>query len=192
MTGKIASMLGATCVGILIGAAALLWSPMAEAQGMFSQAPQVQPARPAKIARSLPGSRNGFLTKAKTVVPGAGPRGVDMNTALAVVVKAPVDFKCGFKGRGNQAFVIYHLVSGQWKPMQSCNNGAGPERLGSLIADERDPRRLITGWYELGKGWQQCDFRGWKSDGSAPYLSCGSADGWSFTFTCIKGQCANP
>ncbi len=131
-------------------------------------------------------------TNTKTIVPGAGPRGVDMNTALAVVVKAPVDFKCVFKGRGNQAFVVYHLVSDQWKPMQSCNNGAGPERLGSLIADERDPRRLITGWYELGKGWQQCDIRGWKSDGSAPYLSCRSADGWSFTFTCTKGQCASP
>ena len=67
MTGKITrtSMLGASCVGILIGAAALLWSPMAEAQGTFSPAPQAQPSQPAKIDRSLPGSRNGVLTKAK-------------------------------------------------------------------------------------------------------------------------------
>ena len=67
MTGKITrkSMLGASCVWILIGAAVLLWSPMAEAQGTFSQAPQAQPTKPAKIDRSLPGSKKGVLTKAK-------------------------------------------------------------------------------------------------------------------------------
>ncbi len=64
MTGKIASMLGASCVGILLGAA-LLWAPMAEAQGTFSTAPQVQSSQPAKIDRSLPGSRKGLLMKAQ-------------------------------------------------------------------------------------------------------------------------------
>ncbi len=64
MTGKIASMLGASCVGILLGAA-LLWAPMAEAQGTFSTAPQVQPRQPAKIDRLLPGSRKGLLMKAQ-------------------------------------------------------------------------------------------------------------------------------
>jgi len=56
-------------------------------------------------------------TKAKTIVPGAGPRGVDMNTDIAVVVNPPVDFKCSFQGGGKKAFVIYRLVSDQWKPM---------------------------------------------------------------------------
>ena len=67
MTGKITrkSMLGASCVWILIGTAVLLWSPMAEAQGTFSQAPQVRPTQPAKIDRSLPGSKRGTLTRAK-------------------------------------------------------------------------------------------------------------------------------
>ena len=64
MTGKIASMLGASCVGILLGAA-LLWAPMAEAQGTFSTAPQVQPRQLAKIDRLLPGSRKGLLMKAQ-------------------------------------------------------------------------------------------------------------------------------
>src|SRR3989442_14394331 len=67
MTEKITrkSMLGASCVWVLIGAAVLLWSPMAEAQGTFSQAPQVRPTQPAKIDRSLPGSKRGTLTRAK-------------------------------------------------------------------------------------------------------------------------------
>src|SRR2546427_795974 len=67
MTGKFTrkSMLGASCVWILIGTAVLLWSPMAEAQGTFSQTPQVRPTQPAKIDRSLPGSKRGTLTRAK-------------------------------------------------------------------------------------------------------------------------------
>nr|MBI3612921.1 hypothetical protein [Nitrospirota bacterium] len=130
--------------------------------------------------------------QAGTIVSGAGPRGVDMNTALAVVVKAPVAFKCTFKGRGDQAFVAYHFVSNQWKPMRSCNNGAGPEIAGSLIADEPDSRRLITGWYNRGAGWKQCDIRGWKGDEKAPYLTCSMPDGSSSTFACIKGQCTKP
>ncbi len=59
------SLVGTTCVGLLLGAAVLMWSPTAEAQGTFSPAPQVQPAQPAKIDRSLPGSRTGILTRAK-------------------------------------------------------------------------------------------------------------------------------
>ena len=67
MTGKsIRRSLGwASGISVLIGAAVLLWSPMAEAQGTFSQAPQVRPTQPAKIDRSLPGSRRGILTKAQ-------------------------------------------------------------------------------------------------------------------------------
>jgi hypothetical protein len=65
MTGKCASMLGAACVGILLGAAALLWAPMAGAQGTFSISPPAQPSQPAKIDRSLIGSRKGILTRAQ-------------------------------------------------------------------------------------------------------------------------------
>jgi len=131
-------------------------------------------------------------TKAKTIVPGAGPRGVDMNTDIAVVVNPPVDFKCSFQGKGKKAFVIYRLVSDQWKPMMSCNNGSASDVLGHLVAEDPDPRRLITGWYEMGKGWQQCDIRGWKSDANAEYLSCRTSDGRSSTFACAKGRCASP
>src|SRR5438093_9704492 len=88
-------------------------------------------------------------TKAKTIVPGAGPRGVDMNTDIAVVVNPPVDFKCSFQGGGKKAFVIYRLVSDQWKPMMSCNNGSASDVLGRLVAEDPAPRRLITGWYEI-------------------------------------------
>jgi len=131
-------------------------------------------------------------TNTKTIVPGAGPKGVDMNTDLAVVVNPPVDFKCSFQGGGKRAFVMYRLVSNQWKPMMSCNNATGSDIVGRLVAEDPDPQRLITGWYELGKGWQQCDIRGWKSDGNAPYLSCRTSDGWSSTFACTKGRCASP
>jgi hypothetical protein len=58
-------MLGTSCIGLLLGAAVLMWSPLAEAQGTFSPVPQVPPTQTAKIDRSLPGSRNGVLTKAK-------------------------------------------------------------------------------------------------------------------------------
>ena len=61
MTGKIASMLGASCVGILLGAAALLWTPVAWGEGASSDL-QVEPR---SMDRSLEGIRNGVLTKAK-------------------------------------------------------------------------------------------------------------------------------
>jgi hypothetical protein len=67
MAGKsIRRSLGwASGISVLIGAAVLLWSPMAEAQGTFSPAPRVQATQPAKIDRSSPGSKKGILTKAK-------------------------------------------------------------------------------------------------------------------------------
>jgi len=64
MTGKIASMLGASCVGILIGAAALMWSPMAQAQSTFSTVPQAQHEQPVRIDRSLPGMKKGIISEA--------------------------------------------------------------------------------------------------------------------------------
>ena len=67
MAGKsIRRSLGwASGISVLIGAAVLLWSPMAEAQGTFSQSPQLQAPQPAKIDRAFPGSKKGILTKAK-------------------------------------------------------------------------------------------------------------------------------
>ena len=66
MAGQLSrkSMLGASCVGLLLGAAALLWSPMAEAQDTFSPALQVQQDQPRSMDRSLEGKRKGVLTRA--------------------------------------------------------------------------------------------------------------------------------
>ena len=89
MTGKIASMLGASCVGILLGAA-LLWAPTAEAQGTFSPAPQVQPTQPAKIDRAFPGSKKGILTKAK-----GGTVWID-GTSHALAPDALIENQLGF------------------------------------------------------------------------------------------------
>lgn len=92
MTRKITrtSMLWASCVGILIGAAALLWSPMAEAQGTFSPVSLVQPPQPAKIDRSLPGSRKGMLTKATGAI-----LGID-RASYTLAAGALVEDKFGF------------------------------------------------------------------------------------------------
>ena len=58
------SLVGTSCVGLLLGTAALMWSPMAEAQGTFSPALQVQQVQPRSIDRSLEGKRKGVLTRA--------------------------------------------------------------------------------------------------------------------------------
>ena len=67
MAGKATrKSLGWACgISVLIGAAVLTCSPMAEAQGTVSPAPEVQPTQPAKIDRLLPGSRKGLLMKAQ-------------------------------------------------------------------------------------------------------------------------------
>ena len=57
------SLVGTTCVGLLLGAAALVWSPTAEAQGTFSPALQVQQDQPRSMDRSLEGKRKGVLTR---------------------------------------------------------------------------------------------------------------------------------
>jgi hypothetical protein len=57
-------MLGTLCVGLLLGAAVLMWSPLAEAQGTFSPALQVQQDQPRSMDRSLEGMRQGVLTRA--------------------------------------------------------------------------------------------------------------------------------
>jgi hypothetical protein len=58
------SMRGISCVGLLLGAAALLWSPANEAQGTASPALQVQQVQPRAVDRTLEGMRNGVLTRA--------------------------------------------------------------------------------------------------------------------------------
>ena len=72
MTGKIArtSMLGASCVGILLGAAALLWTPVAWGEGASSGL-QVEPR---SMDRSLEGIRKGVLTKAQDGLSGSTGR----------------------------------------------------------------------------------------------------------------------
>ena len=58
------SLVGTSCVGLLLGAAVLVWSPPAEAQGTFSPALQVQQDQPRSMDRSLEGKRKGVLTRA--------------------------------------------------------------------------------------------------------------------------------
>jgi len=61
MTGKIATILGGSCVGMLLGVAALMWTPVVWGQGASSGL-QVE-AR--SMDRSLEGMRKGVLTKAQ-------------------------------------------------------------------------------------------------------------------------------
>ena len=58
------SMRGTSCAGLLLGAAALLWSPATEAHGTVSQALQVQQVQPRTMDRTLEGMRKGVLTRA--------------------------------------------------------------------------------------------------------------------------------
>ena len=57
-------MRGTSCAGLLLGAAALLWSPATEAHGTVSQALQVQQVQPRTMDRTLEGMRKGVLTRA--------------------------------------------------------------------------------------------------------------------------------
>ena len=57
-------MRGTSCAGLLLGAAALLWSPATGAQGTVSQALQVQQVQPRTMDRTLEGMRKGVLTRA--------------------------------------------------------------------------------------------------------------------------------
>jgi hypothetical protein len=66
MTGKIRRecLLGACCVGLLLGTAALTWAPTVWGQGA-SPALQVQQVQPRSMDRSLEGKRKGVLTRVK-------------------------------------------------------------------------------------------------------------------------------
>jgi hypothetical protein len=58
-------MLWISCVGLLLVAAALLCSPMAEAQDTFSPALQVEQHQPRSMDRSREGKRKSVLTRVK-------------------------------------------------------------------------------------------------------------------------------
>ena len=66
MTGKNAYkvMRGVTCIGLLLGAAAGIWSPVVLAQSAASGL-QVQQVQPRSMDRSLEGMRKGVLTSAQ-------------------------------------------------------------------------------------------------------------------------------
>jgi len=57
--------LAASCAGLLIGAAALAWSPATWGQGA-GQAPQVEESQPRGMDRDLEGKQKGVLTKARS------------------------------------------------------------------------------------------------------------------------------
>lgn len=58
-------ILAASCAGLLIGAAALAWSPAAWGQGA-GQVLQVQESQPRGMDRDLGGKQKGVLTKARS------------------------------------------------------------------------------------------------------------------------------
>jgi hypothetical protein len=66
MTGKIRRecLLGACCVGLLLGTAALTWAPTVWGQGA-SPALQVEQVQPRSMDRSREGKRKGVLTRVK-------------------------------------------------------------------------------------------------------------------------------
>jgi hypothetical protein len=120
------------------------------------------------------------------IIAGAGPGGRSLNLDQAVLVHAPLEFKCEFRVSQKKAIVIYHFVSNRWKPQMSCNNAGGSEVLGRVLDDEPNHQRMITGWYEEKiQRWKQCDLRGWKTEGESRYLSCQTPDGGSFRFICL-------
>jgi hypothetical protein len=133
------------------------------------------------------------LAPPRPIVLDNGPRGVPASIELAEVVKGEFVLNCTFEGGGLKAFVIYHLAEDQWKPMKTCNNGAGNHAPRQFVhANDSDPRRIITGWYTADSIWKQCDIRGWTIEGNVKYLSCRTPDGYSSTLTCPINQCTEP
>ncbi len=110
-------ILAASCAGLLLGAAALAWSPTVWGQSA-SQIPQVQQANPSKIDRSLFGSRTGILTMAKgdsvridratyvlapdALVEDPGGTPLPLQSVAWVDVELPVQYWLGTGPAGNQ------------------------------------------------------------------------------------------
>jgi len=116
MAGKATrKSLGWACgISVLIGAAVLTCSPMAEAQGTVSPALEVQPTQPAKIDRSMHGSKKGILTKAK-----GGTVWID-RASFVLAPDAVVENQLGFpmelrnyRWDGVEYHVLYWLGTGQ-------------------------------------------------------------------------------
>ena len=129
-----------------------------------------------------------------TTIPGAGPRGADVSIELGEEVRGAFELNCAFQGGGGRAIVLYYRqVNKEWRPMLSCNNGAGPHApIQRVPAEDADTTRIMTGWYTEGSAWKQCDMRGWKRDEHSEFLSCRTPDGWAITFTCATGRCPKP
>ena len=122
-----------------------------------------------------------------------GPGSTRMNAQLGVVVVGPFDMTCTFLGRSRKVVIVYRRLSKEiWEPKLSCNDGAGSQTDRHVPVDGRDPRLMITGWYDDGQGWKQCDLKGWRDAPKGKSLSCQTPSGGTMTVTCTKGQCAKP
>ena len=121
-----------------------------------------------------------------------GPGNTKMNAKFGVVVEGPFDMTCVFLGRNKKVIIVYRHASKEWEAKLSCNDGAGSRNASHVPADGRDPRLMITGWYDDGQGWKQCDLKGWRDDPDGKSLSCQTPSGGTMTVTCTKGRCAKP
>lgn len=122
-----------------------------------------------------------------------GPGSTKMNAQLGVVVEGSFDMTCTFLGRSKKVVIVYRRLSKEiWEPKLSCNDGAGSQIARHVPVDGRDPRLMITGWYDDGQGWKQCDLKGWRDDPKGKSLSCQTPSGGTMTVTCTKGRCAKP
>ena len=80
-----------------------------------------------------------------------GPGSTRMNAQLGVVVEVPFDMTCTFLGRSKKVVIVYRRLSKEiWEPKLSCNDGAGSQIARHVPVDGRDPRLMITGWYDDG------------------------------------------
>jgi hypothetical protein len=122
-----------------------------------------------------------------------GPGSTKMNAKLGTVVEGPFDMTCTFLGRSKKVVIVYRRLSKEiWEPKLSCNDGAGSQVARHVPVAGRDPRLMITGWYDDGQGWKQCDLTGWSDDPKGKSLSCQTPSGGTLTVTCTKGRCAKP
>jgi hypothetical protein len=122
-----------------------------------------------------------------------GPGHTQMDPKLGAQVAGPFDMTCTFLGRSKKVVIVYRRLSKEiWEPKQSCNDGAGIESSHHVAPGKGDPRLMITGWYNDGQGWKQCDLKGWKDDPKGKSLSCQTPSGGTMTVTCTKGRCAQP
>ncbi len=121
-----------------------------------------------------------------------GPGNTKMDAKLGMVVEGPFEMICTFLGRSKKVIIVYRHGSKEWGPKLSCNDGAGSQIARHVPADGRDPQLMITGWYDDGQGWKQCELKGWRNDPKGKSLSCQTPSGGTMTVTCTKGQCAKP